>query len=166
MSDLAIKCSWVEPTVKVGKDSVQGELDASHARVQILLGKQNITENKIDRAKQNSIEIPVYYLAEWMAENWWVMLFEPRKDEDEVDAGFSSRHSILSAQHGFPLPALSIIPFGHSICLNCSPRKAAFANVSFTADVFGTRQRNRSKCAGGVSAGYGSSSAGIRNFEY
>jgi len=59
------------------------------------------------------------------------------EDEENDDPGFIRRHSILSAQHGFPLPALSIIPFGRSIRLNCSPRKATFANVSFFVDAFG-----------------------------
>ena len=132
MSFLTFKKSWLTDNAAKGD-----ALDATHARLQICLGKQNITEYKIGRKTDNKLEIPLYYLAEWLAENWWVILFEPMKDEENDDPGFIRRHSILSAQHGFPLPALSIIPFGRSIRLNCSPRKATFANVSFFVDAFG-----------------------------
>lgn len=138
MSFLTLKMAWLEATQETRIDGAQEELHATHARLQLFLGRQNITEHKIGRGKvENKLEIPIYYLAEWLSENWWVMLFEPRKDEDSEDPGFIGRHSILTAQHGFPLPALSIIPFGRSIRLNCSPRKATFANVSFCIDAFG-----------------------------
>lgn len=131
MSFLTFKKSWLTDNA-----ATQDELYVTHARLQIFLGRQNITEYKTGRKTDNKLEIPLYYLAEWLAENWWVILFEPRKDEENDDTGFIGRHSILSAQHGFPLPALSIIPFGRSIRLNCSPRKAVFANVSFPVDAF------------------------------
>src|SRR5262245_53839972 len=37
---------------------------------------------------------PVYFLAEWIAENWWPLLWEPRKSEEVPDdAAFLARHS-------------------------------------------------------------------------
>jgi hypothetical protein len=139
VSLLSIKKSWL-PREK-GEDSPDlDELQATLARFEIVLGKQNVTEHKVQRAKRNALQIPLYYLAEWIAENWWVLLFEPQKDEaedEEPDLGYIGRHSLLSAQHGFPLPALTVIPFGRSVRINCRPRRAAFAELLFTADAFG-----------------------------
>lgn len=135
MSYLDIKYKWI-PT----GDVAATELTATLARLQFFLGKHNITEHR-PPAGANELQIPVFYLAEWILENWWVLLFEPRKHEEEEDPEFLSRHSILAAQHGFPLPALSIVPFGRSIGLSCSPRRAPFANVHFTVDAFGGASR-------------------------
>ena len=129
MSDFEIKTKWIDDQ----SNSVAAELAATLARMQIYLGKKNITEYRAARAKYNdaALQIPVYYLAEWLVENWWVILFEPRKDEEADDSDFVARHSIVAAQHGFPLPALSIMPFGRSIHLNSAPRRAPYANVQF-----------------------------------
>jgi hypothetical protein len=129
VSDFEIKVKWLN-----GADNaVTIELAATLARVQIYLGRKNITEYRSARSRDNdtALQIPTYYLAEWLAENWWVILFEPRKDEDSDDSEFVTRHSIIAAQHGFPLPALSIMPFGRSIRLNSAPRRAPYANIQF-----------------------------------
>ena len=128
MSGFEIKSKWIADVAS----ATEGELAATLARIQILLGNKNITEYESGRTKEAALQIPTYYLAEWIAENWWVLLFEPRKDEDADDSEFIARHSILAAQHGFALPALSIMPFGRSIHLNSAPRRAPYANVQFT----------------------------------
>ncbi|HUA26585.1 MAG TPA: hypothetical protein VMA54_20820 [Steroidobacteraceae bacterium] len=126
MSALSIKVAW--PPGAEFRD----ELDATLARVQIAIGKSNVTEHRAPRAKREpALEIPVYYLAEWIAENWWVLLWEPNKDEESDDSEYLRRHSIVAAEHGFPLPDLSIVPFGRAFHLTSRPRGATFANVKF-----------------------------------
>lgn len=137
MTYLDIKHKWLDT-----KDAAADELAATLAHLQIFIGKSNITQHKPPAAGAHDLQIPVYYLAEWIAENWWVLLFEPRKHEQDDDPDFITRHSLVAAQHGFPLPALSIIPFGRSIGLSCVPRRAPFANVQFTVDAFGDAPRN------------------------
>jgi hypothetical protein len=137
MTDFTIKNNWISSNTKP-----TDELAATFARLQILLGNRNITEHRAPHSKTEvALQIPVYYLAEWIAENWWVVLFEPRKDEDTDDSDFTARHSIMAAQHGFPLPALSIMPFGRSIRLNSTPRHARYANVEFTNGAFADASR-------------------------
>jgi hypothetical protein len=136
MSYLDIRHKWIKVN-----DSTATELTATLAHLQIFLGKNNVTEHR-PPAGANELQIPVFYLAEWIAENWWVLLFEPRKNEEDDDPEFLSRHSLLAAQHGFPLPALSIEPFGRSIWFSCVPRRAPFANVQFTVDAFGGASRD------------------------
>jgi hypothetical protein len=127
MSGFEIKTKWISDVTAT--DAI---LAATLARIQIFLGAKNVTEYESGKKKEAALQIPTYYLAEWIAENWWVVLFEPRKDEDSDDSEFISRHSILAAQHGFALPALSIMPSGRSIHLNSSPRRTPYANAQFT----------------------------------
>jgi hypothetical protein len=132
VSAFEIKKRWLQAI-----ESVTDELTASHAYLQIFVGKHNITEYRAPRVKaEKALEIPVYYLAEWVAENWWPLLFEPRKDEDIDDSDYLTRHSIIAGQNGFPLPGLSIVPTGRGFHLNCSPRVAPYSNIKFTTDAF------------------------------
>jgi len=129
VSDFDIKIKWLNAASN--SDSV--ELTATMARVQIELARKNITEYRAAKAKDNdtALQIPAFYLAEWLTENWWVLLFEPQKNEDGDDSELVARHSLIAAQHGFPLPALVIMPFGRSIRLYSVPRRAPYANVQF-----------------------------------
>lgn len=137
MSSFEIKADWLGPAER------DDEVQASLARLQIFLNKKNITEYRAPKLKSmHSLSIPAYYLAEWIAENWWVILFEPRKDEATDDSDFTARHSITAAQHGFPLPSLSIMPFGRSIRLNSAPRRAVYANVDFINGAFADMARD------------------------
>src|SRR5260370_4799626 len=140
MSAFDSKSHWLQQTV----DKANSELRATYARLQIFVGRRNITEHKALRAKkiETALEIPTYYLAEWLAENWWVLLFEPRKDEDSDDSEYFARHSIIAAQDGFPLPDLSIVPVGRGFHLNSAPRSAPFANIKFTTDAFADAARD------------------------
>jgi len=80
---------------------------------------------------QEKLHIPAYFLAEWMAENWWALLFEPRKSEDRDDVLFHSRHSIIHAQHGFALPDVQFEPFGDSVQVLCKGREVPATGVRF-----------------------------------
>lgn len=107
--------------------------DTTLARLRIIVGDQNITAYKEDRFETiEGIEIPLYYLAEWIAENWWPLLWEPRKSDDIEDTNdFLSRHSTLHAQHGFALPRVTFISNGEQINISARSRLAPFADVKF-----------------------------------
>ncbi|HYY31760.1 MAG TPA: hypothetical protein VE860_27695 [Chthoniobacterales bacterium] len=133
MSAFEIKNRWLQAS-----ETVIDELTATHAHLQIFVGNHNVTEYRAPRARvgKTALEIPTYYLAEWIAENWWALLFEPRKDEESDDSDYLTRHSIVAGQNGFPLPSLSIVPTGRGVHLNCSPRVAPYSNIRFTSDAF------------------------------
>jgi hypothetical protein len=109
------------------------ELDATMSYFVMTIDGKNITEFiEYDGEKYDHLEIPVYFLAEWIAENWWPLLWEPRKDEDEVDdPEFVLRHSILSAQHGFALPRVTFIPAGRVVHIVANAREVALADIRF-----------------------------------
>lgn len=124
-----IATSWLSAS----KELKPSETDATLCNLQIKIASQNVTEFRDDRLRASShLEIPAYYLAEWIAENWWPLLWEPRKSEDDGDnAEFLSRHSFLSAQHGFALPKILIVPIGHTIQISASARDVQLAEVRF-----------------------------------
>jgi hypothetical protein len=71
-------------------------------------------------------------LAEWIAENWWPLLWEPRKSEDDSDSPeFLARHSFLSAQHGFALPKVLIVALGRFLQISASARDVPLADGRF-----------------------------------
>src|SRR4051794_36352667 len=101
MTYFDIKYKWLD-----NKDLAPPNEEADTlARLQILIGKKNITEHR-PPAGADALQIPLFYFAEWVAENWWILLFEPRKHEEgeRDDPEFIGRHSLIAAQHGFPLP--------------------------------------------------------------
>ena len=114
-------------------DLKSSETDATLCKMTIKIDGKNVTAFKDDRGSvSHEIEIPSFYLAEWIAENWWPLLWEPRKTEDGDDsADFISRHSFLAAQHGFALPRVSIVPTGRSVQVSASSRNVEIADVRF-----------------------------------
>jgi hypothetical protein len=124
-----ILSSWLSAVSEI-KPS---EADATLCSLQIKIGPHSVTDFRDDRDRVSpNLEIPAYYLAEWIAENWWPLLWEPRKTEDDGDnADFLSRHSFLSAQHGFALPKILIVPIGRSIQVSASARDVQLADVRF-----------------------------------
>lgn len=130
MSGFSYKRQWIDV-------DAEGYISATYARLQLFVGKKNITEHQVrGQKKETFVELPTYGLAEWLAENWWVLLNEPRKDDAADDTQYYTRHSVVSAQGGFPLPNLTIVPLGRGIHLNCSPRFSPYASVKFVGEAF------------------------------
>lgn len=124
--DFEIKRSWL-------KSDGRSEVDASFCKLQILVGGKNATEYSAEHEPASDhLEVPSYFLAEWFAENWWALLWEPRKNEDAADdPDFLARHSFLTPQHGFALPKILIVPAGRTVYVSSLPRDVQFADVRF-----------------------------------
>jgi hypothetical protein len=69
-------------------------LDASLARFQITLGAKSLTAYQTEKGDKHSyLHVPTYYLVEWLAQNWWSFLYEPRKnDREDFEQDYRSRH--------------------------------------------------------------------------
>jgi hypothetical protein len=126
MTEFRISRSWLP---KKGTS----ELDVTLAAIKILIAGQNVTKfTESDGQLCDHLEIPAYFLAEWIAENWWPLLWEPRKNEEGTDdAEFLLRHSMLAAQHGFALPRVTFVSAGKAVRITARARDAALANVQF-----------------------------------
>jgi hypothetical protein len=126
MSNFKIQCSWLPARGST-------EIDATMSRLKIKLGDRVVSEYEGEHVSPSEfLESPAYYLAEWIAENWWPLLWEPRKSEDAGDTpDFLARHSTLTAQHGFALPNLVVVPQGRAIEIAARARTVQFADVRF-----------------------------------
>lgn len=134
MSGFEISTKWVDAIGARDTASARsnGEADSTLSEISIQVGGRCVSDFVDDRKNLSHLQIPAYYLAEWIAENWWPLLWEPRKSEVESDdQAFLSRHSFLAAQHGFALPKVLIVPFGKFVQISASSREAIFADVRF-----------------------------------
>ena len=111
----------------------RSEFDATMAQLKVVVGDRNVSEfSELDGTRSDHLDVPAYFIAEWIAENWWPLLWEPRKSEDGADdPEFVSRHSLLAAQHGFALPRVTLVPTGKTIQITATARQADFADVKF-----------------------------------
>jgi hypothetical protein len=107
---------------------------ASFGWLRIELGDQVITHHRTDNNQVgDEVQVPLYYLAEWIALNWWPLLYEPKKtDNAEQDFDFRARHWIGVARHGFSLPDTWIIPAGDKIEVSTYARRLPATRLSFT----------------------------------
>jgi hypothetical protein len=135
-----LSTSWLRPP----SDLQVSETDATLASLVIRVSNENITEFKEhDGERFDHLEIPTYYVAEWIAENWWPLLWEPRKSEDDdPNADFLGRHSLLAAQHGFALPRLLIVPMGRLLQLSAGAREVQLADGRFLKGARATLSRD------------------------
>ena len=92
-----------------------------------------MTRNRLDsREIEDRVEVPLYHLAEWVAENWWSLLFEPQKNEDsEAENAFRERHWLGTARRGFALPDVWLNPVGDAVSVVANPCNLRQAGVHF-----------------------------------
>ena len=119
------------------------EIDVTLSQLKLTVAGKNVCEFIEDDGEiTDHLEIPVYFLAEWIAENWWPLLWEPRKSEDGADdVEFLARHSILAAQHGFALPNVSFVPTGRTVHVSAKARDASYADVRFRRSAYSSPSR-------------------------
>ena len=109
-------------------------LDASVGRLKIEVGGVAATAYRSDKGDTGAtVEIPLYDLVEWLASNWWSILFEPKKSEDsEIDTDFRFRHWLGSARKGLALPSVWFLPAGDDIEIDCEEAYLRFSRLTFT----------------------------------
>jgi hypothetical protein len=109
-------------------------LDSSLARFEMKAGPSSLTSFLADDGSKNThLSIPAYYLVEWLAQNWWSFLYEPRKDDrSDADAEFRSRHWLGVPRNGFALPDVMFAPSGETMEVIARQTYLRFAHLSFT----------------------------------
>jgi hypothetical protein len=93
---------------------LRGEFDdlteaKSFAAFRIDLDGDIITRlyDRIAEGERDTVNVVLYPLALAIAENWWTLLYEPRKS-DESNSLTEVRHSLDSYMNGFVFPALTL----------------------------------------------------------
>ncbi len=125
----AVDLQWPENPGK-GGDSL---LDGSLARFQILVGDKSLTAYQTEKGDKHSyLHVPTYYLVEWLAQNWWSFLYEPRKnDRDDFEQDFRTRHWLGTARNGFALPDVTFSPAGEKVEIVARSAFLRFAHLNF-----------------------------------
>jgi len=131
MGELKFDLEWHEVNGSRGM-----ELAATWARLAIRIDGTTVTEAYDLRAQsvRQSVLVPLYPLAEWLASHWWGLLYEaetPGRD------GYDLRHNLRFGREGFALPNLLINPTGARALLEWHPFHLPEAQISFTGN--GTR---------------------------
>lgn len=78
-------------------------------------------EDKSTRGIRDAIYGPLYPLAEWIATNWWALLYEVASPTRLAGGEYVRRHNTAAASEGFALPSLRVQPEGERILLYWEP---------------------------------------------
>jgi len=115
MSDIRFELEWVDVEGARGE-----ELCVTWARFRLEVGGEVVTEayDPRSRSLREHILVPLYPVAEWIAMNWWPLLYEP---ESPARATYSRRHNLRHAREGFAFPDFWIVPTGAWAHLAWSP---------------------------------------------
>jgi hypothetical protein len=97
MNDLRISFEWIDPA-----DAQGPELRATWARLQFLVNGESITRplDNISKTVRDSIFLPLYPLAEWLATHWWFLLNEIETPGRPAEDNYASRHDLQYASEG------------------------------------------------------------------
>jgi len=111
---LRIEFDWEDPQAAKGP-----ELRATWARLTIMVNGVPITQVQDygARSVRDSIYVPLYPLAEWLAMHWWSLLYEYENLWRDASGSYAMRHNLRYAREGFALPDLAIHPMGRTVSL-------------------------------------------------
>jgi hypothetical protein len=110
MADFRFEFEWEDPQAAQG-----AELRATWARLRILVDGEPVTRllDMETRSIRDSVYLPLYPLAEWIALHWWHLLYEVESPATPRRLTYLQRHSFLFGREGYAMPDLRIRPVGH-----------------------------------------------------
>jgi hypothetical protein len=133
MTDLQLTFDWTDDS-----DYGIAEHDATFADFAMHVGDTCITAfvatDSDDETARTSLHRPLYPVAEWLACNWWNLLYEPVPAEDGGDGGYPHRHNLRYARSGFALPDVEIQAEGESVRLRWSSTTLTHSRTRFLND--------------------------------
>ncbi|MEY9838401.1 ImmA/IrrE family metallo-endopeptidase [Streptacidiphilus sp. EB103A] len=105
------------------------------ARLEIRAGGEVVTlvEDLDSGSSRRSIYVPLYPLAEWVAFNWWTLLYNSRlsssalMDNVRLSSPEHMRNNFRSIGDGFSWPDLAIIPAGSQTTISWRPFSSPIA---------------------------------------
>ncbi len=112
------------------------ELAATWASLRIHVGKTCMTR-VLDRTAQtvrNTVHVPLYPIAEWLATNWWFLGHELRNKSRASDSGYRSRHALIANREGYAYPDLEVAPLGPVTHLLWRAHRDEWSSVEYLSD--------------------------------
>ena len=97
------------------------ELAHTYTKLKIQVGEAIISRinNRITNSVSNTLYLPVYPVAEWIAANWWRLLYDCNNFRS--DSNYNETHNLKFAGEGYFLPDMAIFPDGDNITLKWQP---------------------------------------------
>jgi hypothetical protein len=128
MNDLRINFEWIDPAGAEGP-----ELRATWARLQLLIDGEPITRplDNVSKTVRDSLFLPLYPLAEWLATHWWFLLNEIETPGRSTEETYASRHDLHFASEGFAIPSTLIKPLGSMVRIEWSPGEFPHQRIEF-----------------------------------
>lgn len=127
-NNFRIEFDWQDPGGASGE-----ELRATWASLSILIDKKPITEVLDTKTKsvRNAIFLPLFPLAEWIADNWWFLQTEVEEAGDLKGIEFDRRHNFRWAREGFVLPSLRFVNVGDNVAAQWQTWEIPDAGIRF-----------------------------------
>jgi IrrE N-terminal-like domain len=128
MSELRINFEWIDPAGAEGP-----ELRATWARFQLLIDGEPITRplDNVSKTVRDSVFLPLYPLAEWVATHWWFLLNEIETPGRSTETSYASRHDLHFGSEGFAIPSTLIKPLGSMVRIDWSPGEFPHQRIEF-----------------------------------
>ena len=128
MSNLRFDFDWQEPAGTRGE-----ELRATWASLSILIDENPVTELQDRRTKsvRTSVFLPLFPLAEWLADNWWFLQSEAERPDTGKSRDFDRRHNLRWAREGFVLPSLRFVTLGEDVAAQWQSLDMPDAGIKF-----------------------------------
>jgi hypothetical protein len=130
MSSLRFDFEWQDPAGARGE-----ELRATWASLAILIDDNpvNELEDQQTRSVRTRVFLPLFPLAQWLADNWWFLQSETERPETAASRDFDRRHNLRWAREGFVLPSLRFVRLGDDVEAHWEPLGIAGARIRFLA---------------------------------
>ncbi len=112
MNNLRFDFEWQDPAGARGE-----ELCATWASLSILIDGSPVTElqDRQSKSVRTSVFLPLFPLAEWLADNWWFLQSEVERPDTARSCDFDRRHNLRWAREGFALPSLRFVTLGKDV---------------------------------------------------
>lgn len=135
MRNISFTFDWEDPGEAKGE-----ELRATWARLQINIDDEIITrvEDSFTKSVRPYVYLPLYPVAEWIAENWWTLTNEVEAPGRTQFETYMRRHNLRYAREGFCLPELELKPTGSRYIVAWRPAEPDGHRVRFLSE--GTEQ--------------------------
>ena len=132
MTDLSFEFDWLD-----GQRIGGGELSSTLASLRIdVMDQQSVTRvfDKRARTVRDSIDVPLYPLAEWLVANWWFLKYEAETPVKKRAVGFKHRHMLDTNGEGYAWPNLNIVPSGERVRLSWRRQSPEWSKLDFLND--------------------------------
>lgn len=131
MNELRINFEWIEPAGAVGE-----ELRATWARFQISVDGKPITRplDNVSKTVRDSVFLPLYPLAEWIATHWWFLLNEIETPGRLSEEDYVSRHDLHFGSEGFAMPNMLVRPLGDTVRIDWTPGTFPHQRIEFVGE--------------------------------